>query len=309
MSVKHITVDDFQRAFGEPVSDFLRSKIETLEFAYKEIPQSERDLLFLTVMQELQNPAVKKSGAHRIGDWQAGWGANRDEFNETCSYESLIPKYFGKFPYVRWCQEFIKPVNKDFEYNMAQVLQYWIFEKHFSELDNIYEFGCGTGHNLFRAEEVNPTASITGLDWADSSQKGIEDINRVYGRNFGCHNFDFFNIDEDYKLGQNSGVYTFAALEQVGKSHEDFLNYLIQQNPKICVHIEPIGEMLNPENNFIDFLSVEYFKKRNYLDGFVRTLKDLQAHNKIEIISQQRSYIGSFFVDGYSIIIWRPKNA
>ena len=309
MNIKYITVNDFERVFGEPVSDFLRSKIKALEFAYQEIPQSERDLLFLTVMKELQNSAVKKSGAHRIGDWQAGWGANRDEFNETCSYESLIPKYFGKFPYVRWCQDFIKPVNKDFEYNMAQVLQYWIFEKHFSELDNIYEFGCGTGHNLFRAEEVNPTASITGLDWADSSQKVIEDINRVYGRNFGCHNFDFFNIDEDYKLGQNSGVYTFAALEQVGESHEDFLNYLIQQNPKICVHIEPIGEMLNPENNFIDFLSVEYFKKRNYLDGFVRTLKDLQAHNKIEIISQQRSYIGSFFVDGYSIVIWRPKNA
>ena len=309
MSIKHITVNDFERAFGEPISDFLRSKIEALEFAYQEILRPERDLLFLTVIKELQNPTVKKSGPHRIGDWVAGWSANREEFNETGCYESLIPKYFGKFPYVRWRQEFIKPINKDFEYNMVQVLQYWIFEKHFSDLDNVYEFGCGTGHNLFRVEEINSTTSITGLDWAESSQKGIEDINKIYGRNFGCHNFDFFNIDEDYKLGQNSGVYTFAALEQVGESHEDFLNYLIQQNPKICVHIEPIGEMLNPENNFIDFLSVEYFKKRNYLDGFVRTLKDLQVHNKIEIISQQRSYIGSFFVDGYSIIIWRPKNA
>jgi hypothetical protein len=309
MSIEQITVSDFEDIFGEPASDFLREKIQNLEFSYQYLSEQERDTLFLVITKELKNPNIKKSGPHRISDWQNGWGANRKEFVETNQYESLIPKYFGKFPYVRWRQNFIKPVNKDFEYNMAQVLQYWIFEKYFANVKNVYEFGCGTGHNLFRAQEVNPLARVHGLDWAESSQKAINDINRIYKQNFGCHNFDFFNVDENYTLGQKSGVYTFAALEQVGGSHEPFLKYLISQEPEICVHIEPIAEMLSPESNFVDFLSTEYFSKRNYLDGFIKTLKNLESQNKIEIIKQQRSYIGSMFVDGYSIVVWRPKNA
>ena len=84
---------------------------------------------------------------------------------------------------------------------------------------------------------------------------------------------------------------------------------LLEQKPQICVHIEPIGEMLEPEKSFVDYLSVEYFKKRNYLDGLVNSLKNMQTSGKIEIVYKQRSYIGSCFVDGYSIVAWRPTNA
>ncbi|HCY80414.1 MAG TPA: hypothetical protein DHV22_01795 [Xanthomarina gelatinilytica] len=67
--------------------------------------------------------------------------------------------------------------------------------------------------------------------------------------------------------------------------------------------------MLNPGNNFVDYLSVQYFRKRNYLDGLANTLANMEAAGEIEIVQQQRSFIGSLYVDGYSIIAWRPKNA
>ena len=98
-------------------------------------------------------------------------------------------------------------------------------------------------------------------------------------------------------------------MEQVGHSHVDFINYLIEQNPQICIHVEPIGEMLNPKENLIDFLSVAYFEKRNYLKNLVNTLENLESSGRIEIINKKRSFIGSLYVDGYSIIIWKPVYA
>ena len=59
----------------------------------------------------------------------------------------------------------------------------------------------------------------------------------------------------------------------------------------------------------MDYLSIKYFKKRNYLDGLKTYLVDLEKQGKIEIIQDQRSYIGSMLIDGYSIIAWRTKNA
>ena len=309
MTAKQLTIEDFEEAFGDKLSNFVKSKIEEYDFSYVELEQGERDHLLLTILKSLDAPSITRSGPHRINDWERGWGENRDEFEETNKYDSLIPKYFGKFPYVRWQQDFIKPVNKNFEYNMVKVLQYWMFEKYFESCSAVYEFGCGTGHNLMRVCDINPKAQMYGLDWAISSQDGIQKINEACGTNFGYHNFDFFNVDVDYNLEPNSAVYTFAALEQVGDSYRDFVDYLIEQKPEICVHIEPMSDPLDPEENLIDYLSVRYFNKRNYLGNLVSTLKKIESCGKIEIVQLQRSYIGSLFIDGYSIVAWKPTDA
>ena len=40
-------------------------------------------------------------------------------------------------------------------------------------------------------------------------------------------------------------------------------------------------------------------EKRNYIKGLRTYLHELEADNQIEILQDQRSYIGSMFVDGY----------
>ena len=309
MKIKNLTLRDFEEVLDTNLSALVTKKIQSYNFAYEEIDKKERDRTILKTIEFLNSDFVQKSGPHRVNDWVEGWAENEKEFTNSNNFSSLIPKYFGKFPYVRWKQNFIKPLNPDFEYNMVKVLQYWLFEKYFSDVDSIYEFGCGTGHNLFRANEINPNANIFGLDWAESSQSNIKAINKIFNKNFQSHRFDFFNVDKEFKLERNSGIFTFAALEQVGHSHVDFINYLIEQNPQICIHVEPIGEMLNPKENLIDFLSVAYFEKRNYLKNLVNTLENLESSGRIEIINKKRSFIGSLYVDGYSIIIWKPVYA
>ncbi len=306
---KKIEITDFEKAIGENLSELVKEKIDECEFVYDEISKEERDSLTLLIIDFLlEDIFVKKAGPHRINDWVKGWGENCTEFSDSGDFNSLVPKYFGKHPYVRWEGQWIKPSNKDFEYNMVRILQYWLFEKFFSSCENIYEFGCGTGHNLFRAHEVNSSATITGLDWASSSQETLQEINRVYGFDFSGHNFDFYNVDNDFVLGENSGVYTFAALEQIGSRYNDFVEYLVKNNPGVCIHVEPMAECLDKEE-LCDYLSIKYFEKRKYLNGFANHLASLADDGKIEILYEKRSFIGSVFINGYSIIAWRTKNA
>ena len=300
---------DFEEATGESLSELVKEKISECEFVYEKVTWAERDKLISVIVDYLlEEEFIVSSGPHRITDWIKGWGENHAEFSDSRDFNSLIPKYFGKHPYVRWQGEWIKPCNKDFEYNMVRVLQYWLFEKFFSSCDNIYEFGCGTGHNLFRAQEINESASITGLDWATSSQEAIKEINKIYGFDFKSHKFDFYNVDNDFVLGDTSGVYTFAALEQIGDNYYDFIDYLIKNNPSTCVHVEPMAEYLD-DSSICDYLSIKYFEKRKYLSGFAKHLKALETEGKIEIIYEKRSFIGSVFINGYSIIAWRSTNA
>jgi len=117
--------------------------------------------------------------------------------------------------------------------------------------------------------------------------------------------FDLFNPNYNYVLKPNSIVLTIAALEQTGKHFKKFIKYLLLNKPKLCIHIEPIIETLD-ENKFIDYLSIQYFKKRRYLNGFLSYLKDKERKNILKIIKVQRTFIGSIFTDGYSVIIWKP---
>jgi hypothetical protein len=97
-----------------------------------------------------------------------------------------------------------------------------------------------------------------------------------------------------------------AALEQIGENFKDFVNFLLEKKPEICIHFEPIDELLD-ENKLIDSLSIKYFRKRNYLNGFLPYLEQLEKENKIEILNKQRIFSGSYFIEGHSLIVWKVK--
>lgn len=302
-----LSVADFENIFEKSLSKYVQDKIEQYNFQYEEINSEEYDNAIKKIVEALLNPNLSTSGEHRIDAWEKGWGENLEKLKQQQAIEAIAPLYFEKFPFVRYKQRFIKPKSIRFEENSLSIIQDWLFDKYLRSYDSIYEFGCGTGHNLFRARSVNKNAKLWGLDWATSSQKIINSVReQKIDENIFAHNFDYFKPDFNFKIDKNSAIYTVASLEQIGDKHQEFLNYLLQNNPSICIHIEPIGELLD-ENNFLDYLSIKYFEKRNYLNGFLTSLRELEKENKIEIIEARRSYIGSLFIDGYSIIIWKPK--
>lgn len=301
----HITDKDFASIFDEDLSDFVKEKIKECNFLAKKVSSLERDEILLKIIKTLLDPNVIKAGKQRKDQWNKGWEENLQAYSKH-KEQSIIPRYFGKHNIVRWRQDFMIALSPNFEYDMLSTIQYWLFDTHLRSYPFIYEFGCGTGHNLLRVREVNKLAQLWGLDWAESSQKLVEKISsQKSDSNLFAKNFDFFNPNKNFKLNKKSAVFTVAALEQIGSDFRPFIDYLLEEKPEICLHIEPISELLDAEN-LVDYLSILYFQKRNYLNGFLTTLQALEKQKKLKIHTAKRSYIGSLYIEGYSIIIWSP---
>jgi trans-aconitate methyltransferase len=263
---------------------------------YYPLDKEKRDKWILFILKELANP-LEQTGKHRKQQWEDGW-------QESLDLKEYIPGYFGKYPIMRFNGEFVRSnhLDNDLEYHFFAGLQEYLFGALLQHVENVYEFGCGTGHNLVRMRAVNKKAKLYGLDW---TQSGVQSVNNLEPM---LHNvegvlFDMFLPDLNFSLKPNSAVVTVASLEQLGTGFEKFVHYVVEQKPDIVVHIEPFQDLLNPDN-LLDYLSLQYMKKRNYIDGYVQYL---QSSGKAEIIMYERSYIGSLFVDGYTILVWQPS--
>ena len=305
--VQSLSVKDFEGAFGEKLSPYVAERISKYSFQYAEFPSEEKESLLIKIVETLLDPNLQQSGEHRLDQWESGWGENLELFLlNPENVDLIIPKYFNKYGAIRWRGRFIRPVSEKFECHSLAIIQDWLFDKYLRDVPAIYEFGCGTGHNLLRARGVNATASLCGLDWATASQRIIERMAQhkidpdIQGKRF-----DYFNPDESFYLTPGSAIYTVASLEQVGTRWDKFIEYILLNRPKLCIHIEPVAELLDP-TKLIDYLSIEYFKKRNYLNGFLDGLRQLENEGKVKIHRAQRTYIGSLFIEGYSVVVWSP---
>lgn len=313
-NTKIFSPKDFSFIVNEPLSAKVKNKIKNLNIKYARLTPEERDECIKAAIKILLESEADASGEHRLNRWEKGWSENFDALKEK-GKNGLVPKYFYRdynLAGINKCgklkQEYIKPLETGFDYKILSIILEWLFEKYAVGADSIYEFGCGTGHHLLRIREFNKTAKIYGLDWTKASQEIIKEIiakgiaKNIYGRKF-----DFFNPDKSLVLDKNSVVYTVGALEQVGDKHKKFIDYLLKNKnkPKVCFHIEPIGELLD-EFNLLDYLAKEYYKKRNYLSNFISHLKFLEKNKKINIQKAQRTYLGGSLLTEYAVVVWTP---
>ncbi len=290
----------------DTISDFLTKKIDDSGFEYELIDNEKRDECLGKIMRVLLDSSTPFSGEHRFNQWEKGWQENFDEYVKNDDDKFLLPKYYGKYDIVRINHDFVRVVSKDFEARMISMLTYYVADKYLRDVKNIFEFGCGPGHNLLKLREVNSEAAIWGLDWVTSSQKTVEKLAEKHiDHKILAKQFDYFNPDHQFKLPASSGILTVASLEQTGDNYKKFIDYILENKPDICVHIEPIAELLD-QNILLDYLSVEYFKKRKYLTTFLDYLRELETLGRVKIIEAKRTNAGSFFIDGHSMVVWKP---
>lgn len=297
---------EFGLAFGESLDQWTAGRIEALDIRIRDMDREERDGWIGRMVRTLLEESPSRAGKSRQGDWEAGWGQNLEAFRGDPKRESIIPKYFGKYPALRFRGDLVAPDGPGCEYAMLSALQYWLFRRWLADAPAVYEFGCGTGHNLFRVREANPGARLYGCDWAASSNELVSAmassdlLDLLESRRF-----DLFHPDRSLRLESGAAVYTMAALEQIGGGFSPFLDYLLENRPSVCLHIEPVAELLDQER-LLDYLSVRYFEKRGYLSGFLTELRRREAQGQLEILRAARTNVGSLFIEGYSAVVWRP---
>lgn len=302
-----LTYRDFEGLWNTSLTSAAIKEIALMEYEYEPIVSAEENALLDEIREEISQNKFVKAGQSREASWEKGWDENLQDFKESHDSGDLIPKYFGKSPINRFGQHLIRATSKDFDLNMLRAIEARVFAEFLSNQRNVYEFGCGTGHNLLFLRKMNSECRIVGLDWATSSQEILLLLSKtLLDEKISGKKFDYFSPDSSFKLEPLSAVFTVASLEQIGNGYGPFIDYLLENQPSIVVHIEPFRDLLD-EKNPVDLTSIEYMKQRNYIDGYCEAIFELRRNNKAKVHLFERTFIGSKYVDGYTILVWSPS--
>lgn len=309
--IYELTLSDFADLFGAAVGDVLKycgDLISKCNFKYSKPDKGELEKTKSQIIKRIDSGELTVSGKARKNAWEKGWQENLNEFEAKGYYDGgiLIPKYIRPNELIRFKRNYILPQDPRFMVHWTDIFRTWVFGKYFREVEAIYEFGCGTGYNLAFLANLFPGKKLRGLDWALSSVKLIELLAKSRSLNLEAKLFDIFEPDEALNFIPGSAVLTFHALEQIGGDFEKFLQFLLVKRPDICVNVEPIYELYD-QNNELDCLARRFHKRRNYLDGYLTRLMELEKTGKIAIIEAKRIFFGSMYQDPFSTIVWKIK--
>ncbi len=206
--------------------------------------------------------------AERRETWERCWAANT----------SGVPEYFHPLEYTQFVR-----------------LRGELFHKYLRHFGEISEFGCGVGHNLVPL--MGQGKRLRGMDWAASATRAVADL--------GIEAQWFDMLKPDHKVKLAGAVFTVHALEQLGTDWGPFLDYLVEQEPRLCLHIEPIEELYDPADPH-DAACLAYHRKRGYLSGFLTKLRDMENKGEADLLEVRKSSFGGMNHDAYSVIVWRP---
>lgn len=305
---RRLDLPAFARLLGVPEQEFseeIRTFIEKTDFGYQGVEGEERDRLLLHILNTIDSGTLSVSGPGKQVNWERGWSENLQEFEKSGhNTETLLPKFVRKGQVVRLQGEFILPSNPDFETAMVTVLRDVLFRRYFAGVRRIAEFGCGTGLNLLHLARLYPDKALYGLDWAQASCDIVNQLAATQRINLKGVRFDMYAPDPSFELDEECGVFTIGALEQLGTGFAPFLSFLCQRSPAICIHFETMNELYR-DSSLSDHLIKRYSGARNYLDGFLNSLKGLEQEGRAQILQVQRTF-GSLYHEGYSFVAWRP---
>ena len=280
-------------------------KINSLEPGYRLATSEEKDDHILLTLKLLGENRLSRTPSENKEAFERGW----QEILELCmsqgiSPDSLRPQYVKPYEILRFNGQFIVPDDRFLLEDLLSIATTYSFKRYLYDVENIYEFGCGTGRYLLTLSDLFSDKELTGLDWAEPSMKILEMLANT-GRKVKGAVFDMLDPAPSVHLEPHSAVVTIGALEQLGDRFEKFLSYLVANKPDVVIHHEPIMEFYE-DNTLFDYLASSYHQTRGYLSGYWTALKALETEGKIEVLESRRMFYGNPYHEPHSFIVWRP---
>ena len=160
---------EFAELFDCPTSDLPLSAVKMLESLntdYRSPTRSELDIYLLDYLRLLRSPAIVRDTDENHAKWLDGWKENLQiAIAKGVTADNLRPRYFRGNKYLRLRKDLVVSPNLQLEHDLFTVARHYLFQRYLSPFSSIYEFGCGSGQNLFLLSELFPDKEIVGLDW------------------------------------------------------------------------------------------------------------------------------------------------
>lgn len=305
---RSLDLEDFANLFGttaDAIPRSCRALLAAHDFRYHALSDAAEDTLLAELNGHIDAGRFSVAGPEAKGRWERGWGENLARFRAAADVEALLPRFIRDGQPLRLFRRHVLPADASFERHWYEVFRRWLFTTQLADVGAVYEFGCGSGHNLAELATLFPGMHVVGLDWSEAARDLAAEIGRRRGGRVEGRLFDFFAPDESLALPADAAVLTIGALEQTGRRWEPFLDWLLRRRPRRVVHVEPIVEWYDADDA-VDLAAIRFHRARRYWEGFPERLRALANQGRIEILATKRSYFGSLYHEGYSRIVWRP---
>lgn len=301
---------DFVRLTGASPADAERicAGGATADLRYAELDREESARIAAEVEEVINHRALRTVGGDDSRVWQDGWREVAESLKgRAITVDSLRPQYFRGEPICRMEGRYVRGLSPAFEYDTGLVLRRLIFDKYLRDAETIVEFGCGTGINLLLMSELFPRSRFIGCDWAEPSRDILAEMARQTGRPIVGHLFNMLTAEgwEGAEIDGKAVVVTVHAMEQLGLGWRPFVDYIRHRRPALCLHIEPILELYEPDSPF-DEQARRYHRKRNYLAGFYPHVMELAQTGRAKVSAARRVPFGGLHHEAYSILAWTP---
>lgn len=245
----------------------------------------------------------QKSATRDVDHWERGWTENLEAYRQSGDIADLRPRYIRQGVPLRLNGRFVIADDPDYEWKwyrrfLAETAERWLVDARC-----IYEFGCGSGHNVAWLARRFPSKLIIGCDWSTAAVDIVREMRMRSVTNVEGRSFDFY-CPEQWSL-DGCIVLTVGAMEQTGTRWQPMLDYLLAAHPKRVVHIEPLRDVYFPGNP-VDQTAIEAHDARGFWTGYLDALRRLREAGRVDIEHVERTGLGSLLVEGYTQLIWRP---
>lgn len=297
---RSITSGDIGQITGLSITD----EIDISSLKYSRLYSDCRDYIITEILRTIEFGNLTKAGEK--DRWDAGWQENLDLYLETRDERDLIPKYLLRdYQPVRIYNDYAISSNPLIELTFYSLYIDLVYHYYLntSLVDTVYEFGCGSGHNLVSLAQLYPHLRIVGLDWSQPAVDIANELTRSYP-NVSGRRFDFFHPDDDLEITPSTAILTIGALEQTDGKYPTFIDWLVSRDPLLCIHIEPQPDWYNDET-LLGYLGLRFLQVRHYWSGFPQYMDRKNEDNELDILERKKVPFGSLFVEGYNRFVWR----
>jgi SAM-dependent methyltransferase len=301
---KKVNIKFLQTILGKKyLSKDSREIIKKYNLNYHQIYSKDKLKLNLEILDKLINNKFTIINKKRKIIWDRGWHENLISYNKNI--RKLLPKYYRKSNNIfRIKGDIVFSKKFRFDSQLQEIIHLIVVKKYLQNIDNIYEFGSGSGNVITRLMlNLNKGLKFYCCDWSRVAISLLKKI-VVKNKSLNVFLFNFFNPNKNIKIKNNSLILTNGALEQTGKNYKKFVKYLIDNKPNIVINFEPFIEFYN-KKYINDYVLRLYIKKRKYLINFIDYLQRLEKTKKIKILDKKR-IAGGPFQETFSFVVWKP---